>query len=278
VTEPIDQPPAWIDQPPAWIDQPPAWIDQPPAWIDQHCHLPADEAEVEAVVDAALAAHVVHMVDVGCDVAGSVAAIERARRFAAVSATAGVHPHEAAGGIDGLAELLLDPQVVAVGECGLDYHYDHSPRDVQRTVFAQQIELANETGLPLVIHTRSAWSDTFDVLDEVGVPERLVFHCFTGGVDEACACLDRGAVLSFSGIVTFNSAKDVQAAASMCPLDRLMVETDSPYLAPVPHRGRRNEPAWVGHVGAKIAELRDLDVVEVARSTSSTARGFFGID
>ena len=146
-----------------------------------------------------------------------------------------------ASGIDGIEALLAEPEVVAVGECGLDYHYDHSPRDVQREVFAAQIALAHAHDLALVIHTREAWDDTFDILAAEGVPERTVFHCFTGGPDEARRCLDLGAYLSFSGIVTFPTADDVRAAAALCPLDRLLVETDAPYLAPVPHRGERNE-------------------------------------
>ena len=255
------------------IDQ--HWIDQ--HWIDQHCHLPDDVGDAAAVVEAARAAGVQHLVDVGCDVAGSQRAIERARRLEHVSATAGVHPHEAAGGIGGLAELLADDVVVAVGECGLDYHYDHSPRDAQRRVFAQQIQLAHAHDLPLVIHTRSAWDETFEILDAEQMPARTVFHCFTGGPGEAEACLERGAVLSFSGIVTFPSATDVQAAAQLCPLDRLMVETDSPYLAPVPNRGKKNQPAWVGFVGAKIAQLHNVDVSVVSSSTTATAIRFFGL-
>ncbi|NND74982.1 MAG: TatD family hydrolase, partial [Ilumatobacter sp.] len=138
--------------------------------------------------------------------------------------------------------------------------------------FAEQIQLAHQRALPLVIHTRDAWADTFDILDAEGTPTRTIFHCFTGGPDEAQQCLDRGAVLSFSGIVTFGGATDVQAAATSCPLDRMLVETDSPYLAPVPHRGRRNRPAWVPDVGAFIADLRGLTVDEVAAATVTNTR------
>ena len=141
-------------------------------------------------------------------------------------------------------------RVVAVGEAGLDYYYDHSPRDVQRAAFAAQIQLAHERRLPLVIHTRDAWDDTFDVLAAEGVPERTIFHCFTGGPDEARRCLDIGAFVSFSGIVTFKNATPIQEAARVVPLDRILVETDAPYLAPVPHRGQPNQPAWVPFVGS----------------------------
>ena len=150
--------------------------------------------------------------------------------------------------------------MLAVGECGLDYHYDHSPRAVQRTAFAAQIHLAHERDLPLVIHTRDAWDDTFDDPATVeGVRERTIFHCFTGGPAEADRCLDLGAFLSFSGIVTFKSAAEVRDAARRCPADRLLIETDSPYLAPVPHRGRPNQPAYVRHVGEYVATLRGED-------------------
>jgi TatD DNase family protein len=167
--------------------------------------------------------------------------------------------------------------VVAVGECGLDYHYDHSPRPVQRAMFAAQVALAHEHDLPLVVHTREAWRDTFDILDAEGVPERTVFHCFTGGPEEAGACLARGGHLSFSGIVTFPSAGDVRSAAAMCPLDRALVETDSPYLAPVPHRGRPNRPALVPLVGAAVAEAMGADVDAVAEATWANAERVYGL-
>ena len=243
-------------------------------WTDAHCHIPY-EGVGEEVIAEARAAGVDRLVTVGTDLASSQAALDVARRHADVWATAGVHPHDAAGGIDGIEALLGEPEVVAVGECGLDYHYDHSPRDVQRQAFAAQIALAHSSGLALVIHTREAWADTFAILDAEGVPERTVFHCFTGGPDEARQCLDRGAYLSFSGIVTFKTADDVRAAAVLCPLERMTVETDSPYLAPVPHRGRRNQPAYVPLVGAAVAATKGLDVDEVARATSASAERLF---
>ena len=215
------------------------------------------------------------MVTVGCDVEDSQAAIAVARGHAGVWATAGVHPHEAAGGMDGVEELLADPHVVAVGECGLDYHYDHSPRPAQRDVFAAQVVLAHRFDLALVIHTREAWDDTFAVLAAEGVPARTVFHCFTGGEDEARRALDLGASLSFSGIVTFKSADDVRAAAALCPLERLLVETDSPYLAPVPHRGEDNRPALVPLVGAAVAGVRGEGIDAVAAATWRNAANFY---
>jgi TatD DNase family protein len=238
-------------------------------WTDAHCHITAD------VLDDARAAGVERMISVGTDVASSQAAIALAAGHEGVWATAGVHPHDAKDGIAGVEALLGAPEVVAVGECGLDYHYEHSPRDVQRDVFAAHIALAHTHELALVIHSREAWDDTFAVLASEGVPERTVFHCFTGGPEEAERCLALGAALSFSGIVTFKTADDVRAAAALCPLDRMTVETDSPYLAPVPHRGQQNQPAWVPLVGAAVAGVKGVPVEEVARATTATAERLF---
>lgn len=242
-------------------------------WTDQHCHLDDDSAA--EVIAAATAAGVVRLVDVGTDLDSSIAALERARRFPGVWATAGLHPHDARHGLDGIEDLLSYPEVVAVGECGLDHHYDNSPRPAQRDAFARQIAWANAHRLPLVIHTREAWDETFALLDAEGTPDRTVFHCFTGGPVEARAALERGAHLSFSGIVTFPSAPDLREAAALCPLDRLLVETDAPYLAPVPHRGRRNQPAWLTAVGAVVAEVRGQEVVEIAAATHANAAAFY---
>lgn len=254
-------------------------------WTDDHCHLhfaaagtgALDATAVDAAVAEARTAGVERMITVGCDVDDSTAAIDVARRHDGVWATAGVHPHEASRGIDGLERLLDDPDVVAVGECGIDHHYDHSPPAAQRQVFADQIGLANAHGLPLVVHTREAWDETFDILAAEGAPARTVFHCFTGGAAEAHRCLDLGASLSFSGIVTFRTADDLRAAAAICPLDRLLVETDSPYLAPVPHRGRPNRPALAPVVGAAVAAAKAIDVAEVAAATWANAEVFYGL-
>jgi TatD DNase family protein len=244
-------------------------------WIDNHCHLDVDTA-AETVAEAR-SAGVERLVTVGTDVAQSRAAIEVARTYDGVWATAGVHPHDARDGLDGLEDLLADDAVVAVGECGLDYHYDHSPRPVQQEVFAAQIALAHRHELPLVIHTREAWYDTFAILAAGGVPERTVFHCFTGGPVEAERALEVGAFLSFSGIVTFKTADDLRAAAERCPLERLLVETDSPYLAPVPHRGQPNRPAWVSVVGDAIARVKSISSQDVSDVTWETTSAFYGL-
>ena len=247
-------------------------------WTDDHCHLDEDPAVAADQVADAAASGVTRLVTVGCDVAQSTAYASIARSHpGAVWATAGVHPHEARLGTGGLEALLAEPEVVAVGECGLDFHYDHSPRDAQRTVFAAQIALANRHALALVIHTREAWTETFDILVASGVPDRTVFHCFSGGPDEARRCLDLGAHLSFSGIVSFPSAAELREAAALCPSDRLLVETDSPYLAPVPHRGKRNRPAWVPAVGAALAAARGEPVEAVAEATWRNAEQVYGL-
>jgi TatD DNase family protein len=244
-------------------------------WIDNHCHI--DPAEADATIDDARAAGVAALVDVGTDAARSAQAVATATAHDRVWATVGVHPHDARGGIDGILPLLDHPKVVAVGEAGLDYHYDHSPRDVQREVFVAQIALANARSLPLVIHTREAWDDTFAILDREGVPARTVFHCFTGGPAEAEACVARGAFVSISGIVTFKTADDIRAAVAVVPLERLLVETDSPYLAPVPYRGKPNRPALVPLIGAAVAAVKGCDVTVVAAQTTANAVAFYGL-
>jgi TatD DNase family protein len=245
-------------------------------WIDDHCHLERDPARADEQVAAARAAGVERLISVGCDVAQSQDYVAAARRHpGVVFATAGVHPHDAKDGIEGLEALLALPEVVGVGECGLDYFYEHSPRGVQREVFVAQIELAHRHDTTLVIHTRDAWDDTFEVLAAEGTPARTVFHCFTGGPEEARRCLDLGAVLSFSGIVTFPSAPELQEAARRCPLDRMLVETDAPYLAPVPHRGKQNHPAHVTVVGTAIAALRGIPAEDVAAATWATAHAVY---
>jgi TatD DNase family protein len=250
-------------------------------FLDNHCHLEHAKlpGTVDEVLDRARAAGVVGFVTVGCDAADSARCIEIAERYPDVWATVGLHPHEAANGAETLVPLLTNrsAKVLAIGECGLDYHYDHSPRDIQRRAFADQIALAHQHKLPLVIHTREAWDDTFDILRAEGTPERTIFHCFTSGPDQAKRCLDLGAYLSFSGIVTFGNSDDNRAAAVLCPSDRLLAETDSPYLAPKPHRGRPNEPAFVVHVCAELARTRNESLDFTAKATVRNAAVAFGI-
>ena len=246
-------------------------------WTDNHCHLPPGDAAGQPIADAR-AAGVTRMITVGTDAEHSRQAIDVARAHDGVWATVGVHPHDASQGIDAIVPLLDEPEVVAVGECGLDYFYDHSPRSAQRDVFVAQIALAHERDLALVIHTRDAWTDTFDILAAEGVPARTVFHCFTGGPDEARRGLDLGIRLSFSGIITFPSGQDLRDAAALCPLDRLLVETDAPFLTPVPHRGQPNSPALVPLVGAAVAAAKGLDVPAVAAASWANAAELYRLD
>jgi TatD DNase family protein len=285
-------------------------------WVDSHCHLQdeADPRPALARAGAAGVTLVVCVgTDVASsrralELTRSVSGPQPASApsLPAVLATAGLHPHEASRrgveGVDGIARLVTDSLkqrgmeengrretsrgpggsgvraagLVAVGECGLDYHYDHSPRADQRVAFAAQIELALRCRLPLVIHSREAWDDTLAILAEAGVPPVTIFHCFTGGPDEARRCLDLGAYLSFAGIVTFKNAGEVRAAASVCPLDRLLVETDAPLLTPVPYRGRPNEPALLPLVGMAVAEARGEPASVVADATAAAAARVFG--
>jgi TatD DNase family protein len=235
------------------------------------------------VLARAAAVGVDRMICVGTGVATSEQALGVARQTALRGsvprawATVGLHPHEASEGVDGVATLLAravsedDGAVVAVGECGLDYYYEHSPRDAQRAAFAAQIALAHMHNLALVIHARDAWDDLFDVLDAEGVPERTVLHCFTGGPDEVDRCLRAGMYVSFSGIITFK----IRSTAAQCPLERLLIETDSPFLAPVPHRGHTNEPSYLPLVGEAVAAVKGCSVEEVReRAALSTAMVF----
>jgi TatD DNase family protein len=251
-------------------------------WVDSHCHpqLDATTGEPDAVLARARAARVAAMVVVGTDLASSRDAVALAERHADVVATVGLHPHDADRldvEWDALADLAAHPRVVAVGEAGFDYHYLRSDAAAQDAAFRAQIRLAHALDRALVIHSRDAWDDTFGVLADEGVPRRTVFHCFTGGVPEAERALALGAALSFSGIVSFRNADSVRAAAAVCPPDRLLVETDSPYLAPVPHRGRENEPALVGAVGAALAAAVGRPTEVVAAETSSAAAAWLGL-
>lgn len=250
------------------------------SWVDSHCHLPAAPAEADAVLDRARESGVDWLVCVGTDLESSRAALAVAERHDDVHATVGLHPHDASRletEWEELVELARDPRIVAIGEAGFDLHYLHSPFEAQEAAFRDQIRLAHASDRALVIHSREAWDHTFRVLEDEGVPPRTVFHCFTGGPQEARRALDLGTYLSFSGIVTFKSAADVRAAAALAPLDRVLVETDAPYLAPVPHRGSPNEPALVGVVGAGVAAARGQEPAEIAAASRATAAIVFQV-
>ncbi|HUC13607.1 MAG TPA: TatD family hydrolase [Acidimicrobiales bacterium] len=247
-------------------------------WCDNHCHIPYEGIGVEAIEEARVVG-VTRIITVGTDAEHSATALRVAEAYDGVWATVGLHPHDAVNGVATVEPLLLgQPKLVAIGECGLDYHYDYSPRPLQREAFAAQVALANSHDLALVVHTREAWDDTFAILRAEGVPERTVLHCFTGGAPEAQICLGLGIWLSFSGIISFKNAGDIREAAALCPIDRLLVETDSPFLAPVPHRGKTNSPAYVPLVGAAVAAVKGVDVSEVEEASWAAAAAAFRLD
>ncbi|HET7787230.1 MAG TPA: TatD family hydrolase [Myxococcales bacterium] len=249
--------------------------------VDSHAHLDgyADRAEVVRRAREAGLGHVVVVGQFreGHGMAGAREAVELARTDRSFfSATAGIHPHDAAQVVEGdfaeLRRICEEPEVVAVGECGLDFHYDRSPRPLQRDVFVRQIRLARELGKPLVVHTREADVETAEILARELGPDRGVIHCFTSDWTAAQRYLALGMYLSFSGVVTFRNAEAVREAARKAPLDRLLVETDCPFLAPVPHRGKRNEPAYVALTAAELARLRGVASEELALATTANAR------
>jgi TatD DNase family protein len=248
--------------------------------IDSHCHLAGEEfaADLDGVVTRARAAGVAGAMVILSS--GDSAEAERAAKVRAAWPEArfsvGIHPHQAGQHGDDIdaAMARLDAELdthaaVALGEIGLDYHYDFSPRPIQQEVFRRQLELAGRRGLPVVIHTREATEDTFRTLRDHAAGLRIVFHCFTGGMEMARAALDIGAWLSFAGIVTFPKAGELRDVARMIPADKFLVETDSPYLAPVPFRGKRNEPAFVAKVVEGLAAVRGVPVDEIAGQSTA---------
>jgi TatD DNase family protein len=255
--------------------------------IDTHCHLdfPDFAAELPEVLGRARAAGVVAMICIGSgrDLGTAHAAVALAGREPDVFAAVGIHPHDVAGMTEEtwrvLGELARAPRVVGIGETGLDFYYDHSPRDAQRAAFRRFIGLARAVLRPVICHIRDAHQEAAQILAEEGAAEvGGVIHCFSGGPADAARYLDLGLHLSLSGIVTFKNAQPIRDAAAMAPLDRLMVETDAPYLAPVPHRGKRNEPAFVTHTLAHLAEVRGLSLAETAAATTANARRLFALD
>jgi len=263
-------------------------LEEMPVLIDTHTHL--DDARFDGDRDAVIArareAGVETFITIGCDLATSRAAVSLADRYPFIYATVGVHPHEVKcigdDWYDELRRLAQHPKVVAYGEIGLDYHYNHSPPKLQRDRFREQVCLARELHLPLVIHTREAQEDTIKILrEEKGSEVGGVFHCFSGDAWLAKDALDLGFSLSFSGVVTFQNATMLRDIMKTVPMDRLLVETDCPYLTPAPHRGKRNEPAYVRFVAEKISELKGstepMSVEEIGRITSQNARRAFKI-
>jgi TatD DNase family protein len=251
--------------------------------VDSHCHFErADSEQVTGALQRARSAGLVHAVLVGQFQGPGDwgTALELAAAHPDFfTPTLGIHPHEAARATDEdlehLARTCARPEVHAVGEAGLDYYYDHSPRDVQARVFRWQCALARRLEKPLVVHVRDAHGDCEAILREEGV-RRGVIHCFTGDTDAARRYLDLGFMLSLSGVITYKKTEALQDAVRFAPLERLMVETDSPYLAPVPYRGRKNEPSYVVETAKKLAELMGVPLERVAEETTSNAAALFG--
>ena len=269
-------------------------------YVDSHSHLdgPQFAGDRDAVVARAHAAGVETILTIGSGTGpGSLdCAVRVAERHPQVYATVGIHPHEAGKARDSdyaeLVELARQPSVIAWGEIGLDYHYEHSLRHVQREVFAQQMHLARAAGLPVIIHCRpsagseDAWEDCFTLIRQHwtgspdgspnGLPRRGILHCFTGSQAHAETALEMNFMISFSGVITFPKSAGLREVVKNVPLERILIETDSPYLAPVPHRGKRNEPAFVTAVAQTAGELRGLSAEEIGAQTSLNFRHFFG--
>ncbi len=251
--------------------------------IDSHCHLDFDALSCD--IDGVL--YRMEKAGVGACVTVST----RVRQFEKITALAqthdniwcsvGTHPHNAHEELDifssDLVELSHHPKCVAIGEVGLDYHYDNSPKEAQKTGFLRHIEASRETGLPLIIHSRSADDDMIEILEnEMGKGSfPFILHCFSSGEKLAKAGLELGGYLSFSGILTFKNAQEIQQIASFAPAERILVETDAPYLAPVPYRGKSNEPAYVRHTAAKLAELREISLEEISKITTDNFTKLF---
>ena len=261
------------------------------SWVDTHCHLdfPDYQNDLATVLERSHMAGVNTIITVGTELTTSRRAVELAASGdnlqpgrPQIYATVGVHPHHVNELVDGdyrrLRELALSPGVVAYGEIGLDYAKEYSPAPMQRDHFAAQVELAVELGLPLIIHDREAHADTLAILREVGkLPVGGVMHCFSGDAALAEEVLELGLYISITGVVTFKTAATLREAVARTPLERLLLETDGPFLAPVPYRGKRNEPAHIPLIAARIAELKGCSIAEVAQVTTANARRLFNL-
>jgi len=250
--------------------------------VDTHAHLEVVDS-ISEVLDRAFKNGVETVVAVSSDLDSSRKTIEISNSFHTVYSAVGIHPHEAScfseSVLAQLANLLREKGVKAIGETGLDYHYSHSNKQSQIISFTNHIGLSIEFDLPVIIHIREAFEDVLNILREPDFSNaRGVIHCFTGDYETAKGFIDLGFFISFSGIVTFKNAEDVRDAAEKIPLDRMLIETDSPYLAPVPFRGKRNEPAYVIHVAEKIAELRGVSYEKIAQITTANAKELFKLD
>jgi TatD DNase family protein len=253
--------------------------------IDTHCHLTFDDlaGDIDGVIARSLAVGVTEWITVGTDPQENRKAIEFAERFENMYAAVGIHPHDAktvtAQMLAELKKIAQHKKAVAIGETGLDYHYDFSPRQRQKEVFAEHLKIAGELGLPVIIHCREAFDETIGILNEHrSTVEKVVFHCFSGSAEQAKVVLDKGFYISFTGVVTFKNARIKQEAARIVPVDRLMLETDSPYMSPEPMRKQKvTEPALLIHTARFLAELKQMDPADFARAVTTTSKAFFGL-
>ena len=256
--------------------------------IDTHCHLTFEQlaGDIEAVVDRSRAAGVVGWITVGTDPQHNRKVVEFANRFENMYAGVGIHPHDAkdvtADTMAELKELARSEKVVAIGETGLDFHYDFSPRQDQRRIFEAQLDIARELNLPVIIHCREAFDETIDILEQFiglkGGLKGVVFHCFSGSVGQARIVLDHGFYISLTGAVTFKNAEKARQAAKMVPTDRLMLETDCPYMSPAPMRKQKiNEPALMVHTARFLAELKEMVPADFAEAVTAASKSFFGL-
>jgi TatD DNase family protein len=252
--------------------------------IDTHCHLTFDglAQDIDGVIERSCQAGVTDWITVGTDPEHNQKAVELAERFENMYAAVAIHPHDAktvtAYTMHQLRELAKHPKVVAIGETGLDYHYNLSSPEDQRRVFAEHLKIAAECSLPVIIHCRKAFEETVQILDEYSSSIRkAVLHCFSGSAEQAKIVLDKGYYISFTGVVTFKNAEKTRAAAKVVPLDRLMLETDCPYMSPEPMRKQKvNEPALLIHIVRFLAELKGMSLTEIAQAVTDTSRIFFG--
>lgn len=252
--------------------------------IDTHAHLDSNKFRKDQyeVITRAAEAGVEYIFNIGADLESSKISVNLSKKYSQIYAAIGVHPHNAkevtSENLRELHHMTKDEKVRAIGEIGLDYHYDFSPRDIQKRVFRAQLRLAQELKMPVIIHSREADTDTLQILKEEEV-EKVggIMHCFAGDMKMAEECLKLNLKLSFGGVITFKKARITQEVVREIPLEQLLIETDAPYLTPIPHRGKRNEPAYVRIVAEKMAELKGISFEEVARVTSNTAKMIFQI-
>lgn len=248
--------------------------------IDSHCHLAHEKfsGDVDAALDRAREAGISAMITIGDTMEESKMNVTLSEKYAEVFATVGVHPHHAKDWKEGDAQTLRDlsqkKKVVGIGEIGLDYHYMFSPKEVQQKVFKEQLVLAKELDLPAVIHTREAIDDTWQIISDIN-HSRIVLHCCTERWEDVKRFVERGYFLSFTGIATYPKSEEIRETIRQCPLDQLMIETDAPFLAPVPHRGKRNEPAYVTEVARAVSEIKGISVQEVEEKTTGNTKRFF---